>query len=276
MQKIICMELNDEVVVITGASSGIGKALAIEFALKGAIVVIAARNTEKLKETEEIIKRHNGRVLSIKADVSIEDDCRALINAAVQNFGTVHILINNAGVSMRALFEEVDLNVLKQLMDINFWGMVYCTKYAIPYLLKNHGSVVGISSIAGFKGLPGRTGYSASKFAMHGFLEALRIENLKKDLHVMIACPGYTKSNVRNAALTKDGTAQGESPLEEGKLMTSEEVARRIVKGVEQRKHRLVMTSQGKSAVLLNKFFPKLTDKMVYKTVSKEPDSPFK
>lgn len=270
------MELKDKVVVITGASSGIGRALAIEFSSKGAIVVIAARNIEKLKETETIIKQNNGKVLFVKSDISIENDCKALINASIQKYGTIHVLVNNAGVSMRALFEDIDLKVIKQLMDINFWGTVFCTKYAFPYLLKNHGSVVGVSSIAGYKGLPGRTGYSASKFAMHGFLEALRIENMKKGLHVMIACPGYTKSNVRNAALTKDGSAQGGSPLEEGKLMTAEEVARRIVKGVECRKHRLVMTLQGKSAVFLNKFFPKLTDRMVFKTVSKEPDSPFK
>jgi dehydrogenase/reductase SDR family member 7B len=270
------MEVKDKVVIITGASSGIGQALAIEFASKGAIVVIAARNIEKLTETEKIIEQKNGKVLSVKTDVSVEEDCKVLVKAAVQKYGTVHVLINNAGVSMRALFENVDLIVLKKLMDINFWGTVYCTKYALPYLLQNNGSVVGVSSIAGYKGLPGRTGYSASKFAMQGFLESLRIENLKKNLHVMIACPGYTKSNVRNAALTKDGSAQGQSPLEEGKLMTAEEVARRIVKGVECRKHRLVMTSQGKMAVFFNKFFPKMTDRMVFNTVSKEPDSPFK
>jgi dehydrogenase/reductase SDR family member 7B len=270
------MVLKDKVVVITGASSGIGEALAFEFAVKGAKVVIAARNIEKLKEIEAKLVKSGAMVLAVKADVSIEADCKEMMNAAVQKFGTIHVLVNNAGVSMRALFEDLDLKVIRQLMDINFWGTVFCTKYALPYLLQNKGSVVGISSIAGYKGLPGRTGYSASKFAMHGFFESLRIENLKKGLHVLIACPGYTKSNVRNAALNKDGVAQGESPLEEGKLMTAEEVARRIVKGVECRKHRLVMTTQGKMLVLFNKFFQKMVDKMVYNTVSKEPDSPFK
>jgi len=130
----------------------------------------------------------------VSADVSVEEDCKRLIKEAVDKFGTVDILINNAGISMRALFEEVDLSVLKQVMDINFWGTVYCTKYALPYLLKQKGSVVGVSSIAGYKGLPGRTGYSASKFAMQGLLETLRIENIKKGLHVLIACPGFTAS----------------------------------------------------------------------------------
>jgi len=177
---------------------------------------------------------------------------------------------------MRALFEDVDLNVIRQLMNTNFWGTVYCTKYALSYLLKSKGSVVGVSSIAGYKGLPGRTGYSASKFAMQGFLETLRIENLKKGLHVLIACPGFTASNIRNTALAKDGSMQGESPLNEGKLMTSEEVARRIIMAIEKRKHRLVLTTQGKLIVFLNKFFPKIIDKMVYNHMAKEPDSPFK
>lgn len=177
---------------------------------------------------------------------------------------------------MRAIFEEVDLNVIRQLMDINFWGTVYCTKFAFPYILKNKGSVVGVSSIAGYKGLPARTGYSASKFAMQGFLETLRIENLKKGLHVLIACPGFTASNIRNTALSKNGTMQGESPLNEDKLMTSEEVAEQILKAIIKRKDRIVMTTQGKLVVLLNKFFPKLIDKMVYNHMAKEPNTPLK
>jgi dehydrogenase/reductase SDR family member 7B len=267
--------MKDKIVIVTGASSGIGMALAKELASHGAKVVIAARNLNMLNQLEGELQKKKYDINAVQADVSNEEDCIKLINASVAKYGTIDILINNAGISMRALFEDVDLNVIKRLMDTNFWGMVFCTKYALPYLLKNKGSVVGVSSIAGYKGLPGRTGYSASKFAMHGFLESLRIENLRKNLHVMIACPGYTQSNIRNTALTKDGTAQHESPLEEKNLMTAEEVAKRIVRGIEQRKHRLVMTSQGKMAVLFNKFFPKMTDRMVYNTIAREPDSPF-
>jgi dehydrogenase/reductase SDR family member 7B len=177
---------------------------------------------------------------------------------------------------MRALFSEVDLDVIRKLMDTNFWGTVYCTRYAMPYLLASKGSLVGVSSIAGYKGLPGRTGYSASKFAMQGFLEVVRIENLKKGLHVLIACPGFTNSNIRNVALSKDGTAQGETPLDEGKLMSSEEVARQIIGAIEKKQDRLILTIQGKLTVLLNKFFPKFMDKMVYNHMAKEPNSPFK
>jgi short-subunit dehydrogenase len=194
----------------------------------------------------------------------------------LERFGHIDILVNNAGISMRALFDEVSLDVIRQLMDTNFWGTVYCSKYALPHLLESKGSLVGVSSIAGYKGLPGRTGYSASKFAMQGFLEVIRIENMKKGLHVLIACPGFTASNIRNVALSKDGTSQGETPLDEGKLMPAGEVARRIVLAIEKKKDRIILTSQGKMTVLLNKFFPKFMDKMVYNHMAKEPNSPFK
>ncbi|HQI46278.1 MAG TPA: SDR family oxidoreductase [Bacteroidales bacterium] len=266
--------MKNKVVIITGASSGIGKSLAVVFAKAGANVVVAARNMEKLNQLKEELKDFN--VLPIQTDVSKEADCKRLIDEAIRHYGTIDILINNAGISMRAIFEEVDLNVIRQLMDINFWGTVYCTKFAFPYILKNKGSVVGVSSIAGYKGLPARTGYSSSKFAMQGFLETLRIENLKKGLHVLIACPGFTASNIRNTALSKNGTMQGESPLNEDKLMTSEEVAEQILKAIIKRKDRIVMTTQGKLVVLLNKFFPKLIDKMVYNHMAKEPNTPLK
>ena len=191
-------------------------------------------------------------------------------------FGRIDVLINNAGISMRAVFEKTDLNVIRQLMDINFWGTVYCTKYALPHLLKSKGSVVGISSIAGKKGLPGRTGYSASKFAMEGFLETLRTENLKTGLHVLVACPGFTASNIRNTALAADGNTQGESPRDEKKMMQPEEVARRIYKAVEGRKRDIIMTRDGKLTVFLNKFFPAMMDKVVYNHMAKEADSPFR
>jgi short-subunit dehydrogenase len=268
--------MKDKVCVITGASSGIGKALAFELAGQGAKLVIAARKVAELEGIKKTIEQNGGEVLVVKTDVSQEADCSNLIEETVKHYGHLDVLINNAGISMRAIFEEVDLKVLKQLMDINFWGTVYCTKYALPYLLKTKGSVAGVSSVAGYKGLPGRTGYSASKFAMHGFLEVLRIENLKKGLHVLIACPGFTASNIRNTALAKDGSQQGESPRDESEMMSAEEVAKHIVAAIKKRKDRIVLTSTGKMTVLLNKFFPKMMDKMVYNHMAKEPDSPFK
>lgn len=267
--------MKNKLVIVTGASSGIGKACAIMFAKKGANIVLAARSEEKLKEVALEISGFGVQVLIVATDVSIEEDCRNLIETTLTKFGRIDVLVNNAGISMRAAFTDLDVNVLKNVMNVNFWGMIYCTRYAIGSILENKGSVVGVSSIAGYKGLPGRTGYSSSKFAMHGFLEALRIENLKKGLHVLIACPGFTASNIRNTALAADGSSQGETPREEQKMMQPEEVAEYIVDAVIKRKDRLTLTFNGKLTVLLNKFFPKLVDKLVYNHMSKEPDSPF-
>jgi len=264
--------MKDKVVIITGASSGIGKALAFEFARRGAKIVLASRSGT----TDPKLYQITSDILVLKTDITQENECKLLITSTIEKFNRIDILINNAGISMRALFSEVGLDVIRQLMDTNFWGTVYCTKFALPYLLASKGSVVGVSSIAGYKGLPGRTGYSASKFAMQGLLEVIRIENMKKGLHVLIACPGFTASNIRKVALSKDGTAQGETPLDESKLMTAEQVAIHIIRAVERKKERLVLTTQGKITVLLNKFFPKFMDKMVYNHMAKEPDSPFK
>ncbi|MBR2049995.1 MAG: SDR family oxidoreductase, partial [Rikenellaceae bacterium] len=203
------MDFKAKTVIVTGASSGIGLALAREFAAAGANVVMGARSGDKLAAVAAEIKAAGGAAAYTAADVTKEEDCKKLIDCAVSAFGGIDILICNAGLSMRALFDDCDLSVLHRLMDVNFWGTVNCCKYALPYLQKSRGSIVGISSVAGLHGLPARTGYSASKYAMTGFLETLRIENLKKGLHVMVACPGFTASNVRFSALTADGTSQG-------------------------------------------------------------------
>ena len=267
--------MKNKVVVITGASSGIGRALAKEFAAKGAILSLGARRTELLEELRTELQETE--MLITKTDVSLEEDCRQLIENTLQRYGKIDILINNAGISMRALFEEVDLKVIKQLMDVNFYGTVYCTKYALPHLMKTKGSLVGVISIAGFVGLPGRTGSSASKFAIRGFLDTIRIENLKKGLHVLVAAPGFTASEVRKMALTNDGSQQGETPRNEDKMMSAEECARRVVRAIEKRKRELILTFvEGKLTVFLNKFLPSLVDKLTYSHMAKEPNSPFK
>ena len=266
----------DKVIIITGASSGIGLATAYRFAELNAKLVLAARNIETLKCIETELTSKGIQVISVKTDVSIQQDCENLINKTIEKFGRIDVLINNAGISMRALFADLDLDVLRKLMDINFWGTVYCTKYSLPYLLKAKGSVVGVSSIAGIKGLPARTGYSASKFAMNGFMETLRIENLKTGLHVLVAAPGFTASNIRKTALSADGSMQGETPRDENKMMTAAEVAVHLSNAILKRKRTLVLTTQGKLTVLLDKFFPKFMDKMVYNHMAKEPDSPLK
>ncbi|WP_257667996.1 SDR family oxidoreductase [Parapedobacter tibetensis] len=265
--------LLNKTVIITGASCGIGLACAEVFARHGANLVLCARRYVDLcKIAQSIEKQHGVRAVAVQCDVAKESDCRILVDQAIATFGGVDVLINNAGVSMRALFIGLDLDVLHRLMDVNFWGTVYCTKYAMAELLRSKGSVVAVSSIAGYRGLPGRTGYSASKFAINGFMESLRVENLKTGLHVMVACPGFTASNIRQTALNGIGNEQGETSMDESKMMSAEEVAERIVHGVIRRKRTLVMTRQGKLAVLMNKLLPAWVDRQVYRLFAQEKD----
>jgi short-subunit dehydrogenase len=267
---------DNKVVIVTGASSGIGEATAREFAANGSKVILAARSEEKLVEIVKEIREKGGEASYIKTDVSKEEDCRNLVEKTVEKYGTINILINNAGLSMRASFNDVDLKVLQKLMNVNFWGTVYCTKYALPYLVANRGSLVGVSSVAGFHGLPGRTGYSASKFAIHGFLETIRIENLKKGLHVMVIAPGFTSSEIRKHALTADGTEQGNSPRKEGKMMSPEYVAKWVLKGIRKKKRNKILTWAGRFTALFQRIIPAVVDWAYYLEMSKEPESPIK
>ena len=265
----------DKVIIVTGASSGIGLASARLFGREGAKVVMAARSLDRLEALAGGVAPED-RVLCVKCDVSREEECRALVEKTVERFGRIDILVNNAGISMRAMFKDLDLKVIHSLMDVNFWGTVNCTKYALPWLLKSRGSVVGVISIAGYSALPARTGYSASKYAVRGFLDTLRIEHLKDGLNVLVFAPGYTSSNVRNAALTADGSPQGETPLEEGKLMSAEQVAARLAKALRRRRSEVILTALGKVTVLAHRLFPRLTDRLTYSYIAREAGSPFK
>lgn len=269
--------MHNKVVIVTGASSGIGKALVYELARQGAKLAIASRNIEELLNIEQDLKKQGAEILPVRTDVTKELACKELIEQTYAHFGRIDVLINNAGISMRALLEDLETSVLHKVMDVNFWGTVYCTKYALPYLLQSKGSLVGIISIAGFIGLPGRTGYAASKFAVRGFLNTVRIENRKKGLHVLVAAPGFTASNIRKTALNANGRQQGESPRNEGNMMTAEQCSAIIVKGIRKRKREIIMTfAEGKLAVFLSKWWPALVDKLSYSHMAKEPDSPFK
>ena len=258
----------NKVVVVTGGSEGIGKALVQSFLAYGAKVATCGRNYDKLYQLQST---HPGKPLMIHtADVSKEQDCENFIAAVIKSFGSIDILVNNAGISMRALVEDVELDALRKVMDVNFWGTVYCTKFALPYIKQTKGTIVGVSSIAGFRGLPGRSGYSASKYAVNGFLEALRTELLESGVNVMWVCPGFTASNIRNAALDKHGREIGETTMEEGKMMTAEECAVHILKAIEERERTIVLTFKGKQTVFMNRFFPAITDKLVRKFFYKE------
>ena len=250
----------NKVVVITGGSDGIGKALVDKFIKLGAKVATCGRNQDKLYDLQLV---HSGQHLhTVVADVSNYNGCQNFIESTIEHYGGIDILINNAGISMRALLKDLDVEVIEKVMNINFNGTLYCTKLALNSIIERKGTIVGISSMAGYRGLPGRSGYSASKFAVHGFLEALRTEMIDSGVNVMWVCPGFTSSNIRNAALNKAGESHGETPMDEGKMMTSEQCAEHILKAIEKRKRTLVLTFKGKQTVFMNKFFPSLADKL--------------
>ena len=273
---------SSKVIIVTGASSGIGLASVNRFMELGANVVLAARSIDKLEKIASDLNQkyatHSSQSIAhcIKTDVTKEEDCKNLIEKTVERFGKIDILVNNAGISMRAVFKDLDLKVMHSLMDTNFWGTVYCTKYALPYLLESKGTVVGVISTAGYVGLPARTAYSASKFAVRGFLETLRIEHLYDGLHVMIFAPGFTTSNIRNVALTADGSPQGETPRDEERMMSAERVARILSRGIMRRRAEMVLTPLGKATLFVSRNLPRVTDKVEYRMMANEPNSPLK
>ncbi len=234
----------------------------------GAKVATCARNHDKIYNLQ--VEYTNVLLHAVVCDVSKETDCRRFIESTIETFGGIDILINNAGVSMHALVNDLDVDVIRKVMDINFYGSVYCTKFALHSLLERKGTVVGVSSIAGYRGLPGRSGYSASKFALQGWLESLRTELMEKEVHVMWVCPGFTTSNIRNAALNEEGKSQGASPLDEDKMMSASVCAAHIVDAIEKKKRTLVLTFTGKRTVFMNKFFPGLADKFTHKFFFKD------
>ncbi len=254
---------SNKVVIVTGGSDGIGKALIGLLIEAGAKVATCGRQYDKLYALQ--LEYSQFMLHTMVCDVSKEEECSRFIHSTVETFGAIDILINNAGISMRSLFDATETTVIRQLMDVNFMGAVYCTKSALPYLIERKGAIIGISSTAGYRGLPGRSGYSASKFALQGWLESLRTELMYTGVHVMWVSPGFTASNIRNAALNSQGISQGESVLDESKLMSAETCAKYILNAIEKRKRVLVLTFTGKLTVFLNKFFPSLADKLVYR-----------
>jgi len=253
----------NKVIAITGGSEGIGKALVDALIPLGAKIATCGRNQDKLYTLQ--VQYSNHLLHTMVADVSRYEDCKNFIDSTISTFGGIDILINNAGISMRAELKDSEVEVIKKVMDVNFFGTVYCTKLALDSIIQRKGTIVGVSSIAGYRGLPGRSGYSASKFAVNGWLEAIRTELLETGVNVMWLSPGFTRSNIRNVALNSKGFAQGESPLNERDLMSSQDCANHIIKAIEKKKRTLVLSFIGFQIVFMNKFFPSLTDKLVRK-----------
>ena len=262
--------MKDKVILITGGSSGIGKALAEKFGHEGSKIVITGRKKEQLEDTAIDLRIQGFTVVAVVADASVEADCAVVVETAIREFGGIDVLINNAGISMRALFEDLQLDVFRKVMDVNFYGLVNTTKFALPHILRSKGSIVGISSVNGRRATPARSAYSASKFAMIGFLESIRSEVMDRGVHVLTVCPGFTASNIRRVALMANGKSYGGSQRNESTMMTAEEVADHVYTAVVQRKRDILLTIQGKLAVWLNLFFPKWMDRKALELIQKE------
>jgi short-subunit dehydrogenase len=259
----------NKVVAITGGSEGIGKALIELLIPLGAKIATCARNYDKLYNLQ--LQYSNVMLHIMTCDVSKEQDCKRFIESTINTFGGIDILVNNAGINQRGFFMDTGIETVRKIMDTNFFGVVYCTRYALPSILERKGSIVGISSIAGYRGLPGRSGYSASKFALQGWMEAIRVELLNTGINIMWVAPGYTGSNIRQAApIIQAGTSYESPETEEEKMMPADECARYILQAIEKRKRNLVLTFNGKRTVLVNKLFPAWADKLVHKFFIKD------
>ena len=249
--------------MITGASDGIGAELARQLSTRPAALVLAARNLEKLQAVARQCETNGATVLVQRTDVSAETDCRALVQAAILTFGRLDVLINNAGMSAHARLDEVlDLGWYEDLMRTNHWGAVWCTHAALPHLKASGGQIVAVSSLAGLVGVPGRTAYSATKFAMNGFFEALRVELAEHGVAVTIAYPGVVATEIRYRGYNAAGEPAGKSGLDERGAMSVDACARLIVQGMDRRQRDVVMSAKGKLGRWMKLLAPGWVDRM--------------
>jgi short-subunit dehydrogenase len=255
-------------VIITGASAGIGRELSLMLAEQGAWLALAARNAEKLEEVAAQCRQRGGKAVVVPTDVTEQSRCRNLIERTVVEYSRIDVLINNAGISMWARFNEItDLSLIEQIMRVNYFGSVYCTHYALPFLKETQGRIVGISSLTGKTGVPTRSGYAASKHAMAGFFDTLRIELAGYGVSVTMIYPGFVATEVRQRAFAKNGEPLRISPVREDEVMTVETCARLIVQAAVQRKREVVMTLRGKLGMWLKLIAPGLVDRIVRKAI---------
>lgn len=258
------MNFSGKRIVITGASSGIGRELALVLAGDGAHLTLAARDGGALAEVVRECEAAGGRAVAVPTDVSDQPSCIALIDAAVEAFGGIDVLVNNAGISMWGRFDEMtDLAMVERIMRVNYFGTVYCTHAALPHIKASKGLFVAISSLTGKTGVPTRTAYSASKHAMQGFFDSLRIELMGTGVDVLVVSPGFVATPIRDRALGPDGKPRGTSPRDEHKgTMSVEECVRQIVKAMRKRQRELVMTRVGRIGMIVKVFAPGLVDRL--------------
>lgn len=256
--------------VVTGASSGIGEALAYVYASRGHNVVLAARSPAQIERVAASCERVGGKALAVPTDVVEIEQCRALVDRAVERFGGVDVLVNNAGISMSARFDEVtDMNMFERIMRVNYLGSVYCTHAALPHLKRSRGLIVAVSSLTGKTGVPTRTGYAASKHAMQGFFDSLRIELAGTGVDVLVASPGFVKTAIRDHVLGPDGKprAAGQRGARDSGMMSLDECRRILARAIDRRDRDVVMTASAKIGMWLKLVAPYLVDRISTRAV---------
>jgi len=262
--------LKHKVALVTGGASGIGLATCWELARQGARIAMLDMDEKALEFQQQIFSDQGYQTLTIVCDVTNESDCQSAVHQTLKKFGQIDILFNNAGITQRGLFEKTDMLVFKRVMDVNFFGSLYCTKAALPNLIQTQGIIIVNESIAGVAPLLGRTGYSASKHALHGLFTSLRCELRHKGVHVMIVCPGFIRTNLQTRALGSDGRIADHAQTMVGKADTPENAARQIVKGIIQKKPLLVLTIIGKLSYHVSRWFPLLYERIMTRQLRKE------
>jgi short-subunit dehydrogenase len=270
MQQNAVPHYRDRVVIVTGASEGIGRALVLALAPRGAKLVLAARNAARLEELAESCRAAGADALVVPTDVSDEAACRNLAEAAVARHGRIDVLVNDAGRTMWARFDALaSLEIFEELMRVNYLGAVYCTRYALPFLREARGQIVAIASVAGTTGVPERTAYAASKHAMIGFFDSLRIELAGTGVDVTVVAPDFVVSEIHRRAIGPDGAPLGVTPMQEAKIMSAEECARIVLRAMERRE-RLVFTSlRAKVGRWVKLIAPGLVDRLAADAIAK-------
>ena len=253
-------------VIVTGASSGIGRALCLALAPQRPRLVLSGRDEARLEYAAEACRAAGAEALAVRADVTVPAQCQVLVARAVERFGGVDVLVNNAGVGMIALFEEVtDLSVFESQMRVNYLGAVYATWHALPELKRSRGQIVAVASLAGLTGVPYRTGYAASKHAMFGFFDSLRIELRDTGVSVTVVAPDFVLSEIHRRALGPDGKPLGRSPMQEDKIMTAERCAAEIIRAMEKRRRLWVGSLRGRLGRWVRLAAPGLIDRVALK-----------
>ena len=260
----------DKVVAVTGGASGIGAALCRRFGKAGSRIAVMDIDKSEIDARVKELTSSGIEAIGLKCDVTVRSECEDAIERVIRHYGCIDVLVNNAGITQRSPFVDTDVSVYRRVMDVNFFGALYCAKAAIKSLIEKKGMIIVTSSHAGYSPLIGRTGYSASKHALHGLFESLRSEVKERGVHVMMVCPGFTKTNLQTRAIGSDGSVTNHPQSTFGKQDTPDHVAEAVMRGALRRKNIIVLTAVGRLSYFMHRLAPALYEKQMAKKLRSE------